>query len=121
LIARAVEAGAGKFLVVAPSSVVTNWAAECRKFTPGLNAVAITTTGTRSSVSLAEQAAAADIVITSYALLRIEFHAYAEIEWAGVILDEAQFVRTTTARHTNARAGSRRGSNPRSPVRPGTI
>ena len=93
LIARAAEAGAGKFLVVAPSSVVTNWAAECRKFTPGLSAVAITTTGTRSSVPLAEQAAAADIVITSYALLRIDFQAYAEIEWAGVILDEAQFVK----------------------------
>ena len=93
LIARATEAGAGKFLVVAPSSVVTNWAAECRKFTPGLNAVAITTTGTRSSVPLAEQVAAADIVITSYALLRIDFQAYAEIEWAGVILDEAQFVK----------------------------
>jgi superfamily II DNA or RNA helicase len=93
LIARAAEAGARRFMVVAPSSVVTNWAAECRKFTPGLNAVAITTTGTRSSVPLAKQAAAADIVITSYGLLRIDFQAYAEIEWAGVILDEAQFVK----------------------------
>ena len=73
LIARAAEAGAGKFLVVAPSSVVTNWVAECRKFTPGLNAVGITTTGARSSTSLAEQVAAADIVITSYALMRIDF------------------------------------------------
>ena len=55
--------------------------------------MAITTTDARSSVPLAEQAAAADIVITSYALLRIDFQAYAEIEWAGVILDEAQFVK----------------------------
>jgi superfamily II DNA or RNA helicase len=93
LIARAAEAGAGKFLVVTPSSVVTNWAAECRKFTPGLNAAVITTTGARSSLSLAEHVAAADIVITSYALMRIDFDAYAQIEWAGVILDEAQFVK----------------------------
>ena len=93
LIARAAEAGAGRFLVVAPASVVTNWAAECRKFTPGLNAVAIATTDARSSVPLAQQAAAADIVITSYTLLRLDFQAYAEFEWAGVILDEAQFVK----------------------------
>jgi superfamily II DNA or RNA helicase len=93
LIARAAEAGAGRFLVVAPASVVTNWAAESQKFTPGLTAVAITTTDARSSVPLAKQAAAADIVITSYTLLRLDFQAYAEFEWAGVILDEAQFVK----------------------------
>jgi superfamily II DNA or RNA helicase len=93
LIARAAEDGAGRFLVVAPSSVVTNWAAECRRFTPGLNVVTVTTTGARSSVPLAEQAADADIVITSYTLLRIDFQAYADIKWAGVILDEAQFVK----------------------------
>jgi len=93
LIARAAETGSGRFLVVAPASVVSNWAAECRKFTPGLTAVAITTTDGRSGVPLAEQAATADIVITSYALMRIDFQAYAEIDWAGVILDEAQFVK----------------------------
>jgi superfamily II DNA or RNA helicase len=93
LIARANEAGAHRFLVVAPTSVVTNWATECRKFTPGLDVVAVTATDARSGVPLAERAAAAHIVITSYTLLRIDFDAYAQIDWAGVILDEAQFVK----------------------------
>jgi superfamily II DNA or RNA helicase len=93
LIARVAEGGARRFLVVAPTSVVTNWTAECRKFTPGLTAVAVTSTGRRSGTSLAEQVAGADIVVTSYALLRIDFEAYAGIDWAGVILDEAQFVK----------------------------
>jgi superfamily II DNA or RNA helicase len=93
LIARAAEQGSKRFLVVAPTSVVTNWVAECDKFTPGLTAVAITSTEARSGTPLSERVAAADIVVTSYALLRIDFEAYAGIDWAGVILDEAQFVK----------------------------
>ncbi|MGK2880549.1 MAG: SNF2-related protein [Mycobacterium sp.] len=94
LIARIIaDEGPHRFLVVAPTSVVTNWAAECAKFAPDLTAVAISSTEGRSGLTLADQAATADIVITSYALLRIDFEAYAGIDWAGMILDEAQFVK----------------------------
>jgi superfamily II DNA or RNA helicase len=98
LIARIAEHGPRKFLVVAPTSVVTNWVAECAKFTPALTAVAVTSTQSRSGTSLAERTAAADIVVTSYALLRIDFESYAGIDWAGVILDEAQFVKNHTSK-----------------------
>ena len=98
LIARVTEQAPRKFLVVAPTSVVTNWVAECAKFTPGLTAVPVTSTQSRSGSALAERAAGADIVVTSYALLRIDFQAYAEIDWAGVILDEAQFVKNHTSK-----------------------
>ncbi|TMS53999.1 DEAD/DEAH box helicase [Mycobacterium sp. DBP42] len=93
LITRAVTAGAGKFLVVAPTSVARNWVAECRKFVPGLNAVVVTSTAARASVALAEQVAEADIVVTSYTLLRMDVAAYSQIQWAGMVLDEAQFVK----------------------------
>ncbi|MEU0494350.1 SNF2-related protein [Mycobacterium sp. NPDC006124] len=93
LIARVAEQGSRRFLVVAPTSVVTNWVAECGRFTPGLTALAVTSTEARSGTSLAERAAGADVVVTSYAILRIDFEAYAGIDWAGVILDEAQFVK----------------------------
>lgn len=93
LIARAAAAGAGKFLVVAPTSVVSNWVAECRRFTPDLTVFAATATDARSGCALAEAAAAADIVVTSYTLLRIDCETYIRIDWAGVILDEAQFVK----------------------------
>ncbi|WP_284227512.1 DEAD/DEAH box helicase [Mycobacterium antarcticum] len=98
LIARVAEGGVRRFLVVAPTSVVTNWVAECRKFTPGLTAVAVTSSEGRSGTPLADRVAAADIVVTSYALLRIDFEAYAGIDWAGVILDEAQFVKNHTSK-----------------------
>ncbi|CRZ15008.1 DEAD/DEAH box helicase [Mycolicibacterium neworleansense] len=93
LIARAVSGGAGKFLVVAPTSVARNWVSECHKFTPGLNAVVVTSTNARAAVGLAAQVAEADIVVTSYTLLRMDVDAYSKIPWSGMILDEAQFVK----------------------------
>lgn len=104
LIARAVAGGAGKFLVVAPTSVARNWAAECARFTPGLAAVVVTSTDARGSVRLAHRVAEADIVVTSYTLLRMDAAAYARIEWAGMVLDEAQFVKNHHSKtHQSAR------------------
>lgn len=93
LITRAVSGGAGKFLVVAPTSVARNWAAECARFTPDLNAVVVTSTVAKAAGGLADQVAAADIVVTSYTLLRMDVAEYSQIPWAGMILDEAQFVK----------------------------
>ncbi len=39
---------------------------------------------------LSESVAGADIVITSYTLLRLDFEDYADLSWSGLILDEAQ-------------------------------
>jgi superfamily II DNA or RNA helicase len=81
------------FLVVAPTSVVSNWAAECRRFAPDLTAITVSETERRRGVTLHEVAAEADVVVTSYALFRIEYDEYAAVEWAGLFLDEAQFVK----------------------------
>ncbi len=97
------------FLVVAPTSVVANWADEAARFAPGL--VVRTVTATRSAsrkgagaADLAELAAEADIVVTSYALFRLDFAAYTSVAWSGLILDEAQFVKNHTSRlHACAR------------------
>ena len=92
------------FLVIAPTSVVQNWEAECRKFAPGLDVIAIRETTARSGVSLAEVVAGADIVITSYGLFRREFDDYDAVDWAGLFLDEAQFVKNHTSQaHRRAR------------------
>jgi superfamily II DNA or RNA helicase len=91
--ARERRPGSGPFLVVAPTSVVSNWASECRKFAPGLRAAQITETGARRGVKLTDLAARADVVITSYTLLRLGYDEYAAIDWAGLLLDEAQSVK----------------------------
>jgi len=78
------------FLIVAPTSVVPNWAAEAARFAPGLNVVPVSETVSRRGQSLGEFVAGVDAVVTSYALLRIDFEAYAELGWSGLLLDEAQ-------------------------------
>ncbi len=91
--------GGPPWLVVAPTSVVGNWVAECERFAPGLRAVAVTATQARRAHSLADLADGADLVVTSYSLLRLEVGQYEEIEWAGLVLDEAQFAKNHSS-HT---------------------
>jgi superfamily II DNA or RNA helicase len=86
------------FLVVAPTSVVSNWASECRRFAPDLKVVMITETATRRGVDIDEIAGQADVVITSYTLFRLEFDDYNAQQWAGLLLDEAQFVKNHQSR-----------------------
>ncbi|MCU1526263.1 MAG: hypothetical protein JWP75_26, partial [Frondihabitans sp.] len=90
--------GPHPFLVVAPTSVVSNWVAEAERFTPGLVVRAITETEAKSRDALREVARSADIVVTSYALFRLDFAAYQAQGWAGLILDEAQFVKNRTSK-----------------------
>jgi superfamily II DNA or RNA helicase len=86
------------FLVVAPTSVVYNWSAECERFAADLDVRIVSETGRRRPGTIAEVAAGADIVVTSYALFRLEYDGYAEVPWAGLVLDEAQFVKNSKSR-----------------------
>jgi len=81
------------FLIVAPTSVVSNWTVESARFAPGLNVVALSDTLRRRGKSLAEIIGDADVVVTSYTLFRLDFDAYSAMPWAGLVLDEAQFTK----------------------------
>ena len=81
------------FLVVAPTSVVGNWVAEAKRFTPGLRAVAVQETQARRGQRLSDLVAGADIVVTSYTLFRLEYEDYAALPWEGLLLDEAQMIK----------------------------
>jgi len=95
LVQSAVEAGEldAPALVVAPTSVVPTWAAEASRFAPGLSVATVTGTEKRRGVPLAEAIAGAQLVVTSYTLLRLEAEHYRELGWSVVFLDEAQFVK----------------------------
>ncbi len=100
---RAYEQGtlggeAGPLLIVAPTSVVAAWASEAERFCPDLAVVAVTETERRSGRPLAEQAAGAHLVVTSYALFRIDEESYRGLTWSGLVLDEAQFVKNHQAK-----------------------
>ncbi len=57
----------------------------------------------KSGARVVEIADGADIVVTSYALFRLDFAGYQAVDWSGLILDEAQFVKNAdTKAHENA-------------------
>jgi len=91
--AKQSAATGGPFLIVAPTSVVPNWAAEAARFAPGLSVVSISDTLRRRGQSLTETVAGADVVVTSYTLFRLDIDAYTDLSWAGLIMDEAQFAK----------------------------
>lgn len=99
LVAHAREQGTSRpFLVVAPTSVLATWRDEAARFTPGLVVRTVAATSARAPTSLDALVRDADIVVTSYAVLRLDAPRFAAHEWAGVILDEAQFVKNPRTR-----------------------
>jgi superfamily II DNA or RNA helicase len=101
LLVRAHEAGhldGAPALVVAPTSVVHTWVREAARFAPGLRVVAVTQTERARGTALRREVAGAHLVVTSYALFRIDEESWAELPWSGLVLDEAQFVKNSRAR-----------------------
>ncbi|GAA4806951.1 SNF2-related protein [Nocardioides caeni] len=87
--ARAVRPLDAPFLVVAPTSVVTAWASEATRHTPGLRVGVIE----RRTDDVAAIARDNDLVVTTYTLLRLGQEHYECTAWSGVIIDEAQQVK----------------------------
>jgi superfamily II DNA or RNA helicase len=81
-------------LVVSPTSVVPNWAAEAVKFTPGLKI--LTLHGPKRSESFAA-ISGADVVFTSYPLLHRDFDELSKHDWHVLALDEAQHIKNPKA------------------------
>lgn len=97
LILHARERGERRpFLVVAPTSVLATWRSEAARFAPGLRVHLAESTLPKSGA--VADVDGADVVVTSYTLLRLDEDAYAAAGWAGVILDEAQFVKNPRTR-----------------------
>jgi len=90
--------GRGPVLVVAPTSVVGTWLGELETFAPHLQVAAVTETSRKRGTPVTEAVADAQVIVTSYAVLRLDDAAFREIEWGGVVLDEAQFVKNRQAK-----------------------
>ncbi len=77
-------------LVVAPRSVVWNWVDEAAKFAPGLRVLDYS--GPLRGLRAAELADA-DLIVTSYATMRLDLDALSQRTFGYVILDEAQSIK----------------------------
>jgi superfamily II DNA or RNA helicase len=91
-----------KVLIIAPTSVVTNWLREMDKFAPSLRHALWHGAERKERQDEFEDA---DVVVTSYALLRRDEEMLKDIEWRYVIVDEAQQIKNPLS--ATARAAKR--------------
>ena len=91
-------------LLVIPASLLANWKSEIARFLPSLRIVILHASeqdNGRVTPPDAATLAAADLVITTYALVaRLPW--LAEQEWQAVVLDEAQAIKNPGTRQTRA-------------------
>jgi len=102
------EAGQGgarrPSLLVAPASLLANWAAEIERFAPDLNALIVHPSAMSADEVKrigADRLEQVDLAITSYGTL-LRMPVLAAMRWRFVVLDEAQAIKNPNAKQTRA-------------------
>jgi hypothetical protein len=88
--------------IVAPSSVVSNWAAEAARFAPSLRVLVLQGPERKE---LFARIPKSDLVITSFALLPRDLEQIEAHEYHYVILDEAQYIKNPSSKMALAAFG----------------
>ncbi|TPW19750.1 MAG: SNF2-like protein, partial [Elusimicrobia bacterium] len=112
LLLREKEAGrlARPALLVCPTSVAGNWLKEAARFAPGLKVALHHGSGrSRSPAGFKALAHGADLVVSTYALARLDAELVGAVDWSGVVLDEAQNIKNPDAKQSRALRGLKAG------------
>lgn len=100
-------------LLVAPTSVLTNWKREAEAFTPELSVTEHYGPRRPSTPAALKKALKeVDLVLTSYGLLQRDSDLLSSQDWQGVVIDEAQAIKNPGAKQSQAARGlarSRKG------------
>ncbi len=83
----------GQHLIVVPKSLVYNWQAEAKKFTPDLKVLIYE--GTKR-IKLVEDFDKYDLIIMTYAVMRKDIQTLKDYHFSYSVLDEAQYIKNTT-------------------------
>ncbi len=89
-------------LLVCPTSVVTNWQKEAARFTPDLPVMIHHGQTRKKGKTFRKEAKRHAIVISTYALLHRDIEHLQEVEWAGIVLDEAQNIKNPETKQAKA-------------------
>lgn len=92
-------ASRGPSLVIAPTSVSTNWQTEVERFAPTINIVSL---GAKDRKKDVEDLGKFDLLITTYTLLQQESELLSLVQWQAVILDEAQAIKNSATKRSHA-------------------
>ena len=91
----------GPALVVVPTSVVSNWIDEARRFAPTLNPIPYTGP-VAARAGMLESLGPFDLAVTTYGLLHNDVDDLAAVEWSTVVLDEAQAIKNPATQRARA-------------------
>ncbi|HAN30046.1 MAG TPA: hypothetical protein DCQ06_00475 [Myxococcales bacterium] len=89
-------------MVVAPTSVVQNWEQEVKRFAPSLKVMSLRTTTRAERVQRLAKIKDYDLVLTSYALLRLDNEVLVKERFHYLILDEAQAIKNPNSQTAKA-------------------
>ncbi|MBS3920109.1 MAG: DEAD/DEAH box helicase [Deltaproteobacteria bacterium] len=89
-------------LLICPTSVVSNWQKEASRFTPELPVMVHHGIARTKGKEFKKSALKHAIVISSYALAHRDFETLKEVQWAGVVLDEAQNIKNPETKQSKA-------------------
>ncbi len=88
-------------LLICPTSVVGNWQREAKKFAPSLRVLVHHGINRRKKEFL-EEVLDYDLIISTYALTHRDEEILAGVEWNGVVLDEAQNIKNSSTKQSQA-------------------
>ncbi len=86
-------------LVICPTSLVVNWAAEAAKFTPSLRVLVLHGADRKDNFGTLGNF---DLVITSYALIRRDLEFHRALQYENIILDEAQHIKNRASQNAQS-------------------
>lgn len=89
----------GPALVIAPTSVCTNWFSETARFAPTLNVISLAASHREKSLATL---GARDVVIVSYGVFQQEVDLLVKTQWHTLILDEAQSIKNAQTKRSQA-------------------
>ena len=89
-------------LLVCPTSVLSNWQREVKRFGPELSTMLYHGDKRPKGATFVKQAQATNLVITSYTLVHRDLKDLKRVSWQGAVLDEAQNIKNSEAKQSQA-------------------
>jgi hypothetical protein len=89
-------------LLICPTSVVANWRREIERFAPGLRTLVHHGNNRLQGDDFVQAVQTHDLIITSFGTARRDVETLKDYVWSDLILDEAQNIKTPSAKQTQA-------------------
>lgn len=96
------EKGRRPILIICPASVVYNWQREAERFAPSLKVLVYHGADRATGRTFASEADRHDLVITTYALASRDSKLLTQVNWSGLVLDEAQNIKNPATKQARS-------------------